>query len=79
MGILKHSACQDKWGIHYLIQTLRWDKETAKIVIAVLDAFQQASGFVSKVLSCPEINIDYVGIGWIRHIRDRLRILNGRL
>ena len=79
MGILKHSASQDKWGISYLLQTLRWDKEPAQNVIAVLNSFQQASGFVSKVLSCPEIAIDYVGNGWIRHIRDRLRMLRGRL
>ena len=79
MGIQKHSAGQDKWGIHYMLQTLRWNKEPAQHVLAVLNTFQQASGFVSKVLSCPEIPIDYVGKGWVRHTRDRLRILKGRL
>ena len=63
MGIQKHSAGQDKWGIHYMLQTLRWNKEPAQHVLAVLNTFQQASGFVSKVLTCPEIPIDYVGKG----------------
>ena len=79
MGIVKQSSLQDQWGLHHLVQTLRWDKTPAQDLIAVLDAFQVASGFVTPVLMSPDIVIDYVGKGWILHIRERLSALNGRL
>ena len=48
-------------------------------LLSTLDAFQLVSGFVTPVLSSPAIEIDYVGIGWLPHIRNRLRALDGQL
>ena len=79
MAIAKHSARQDKWGIDFMIMTLRWDKTTANDIITVLDAFQLISGFATHVLMSPKQIIDYGEIGWISHIRNRLRELNGQL
>ncbi|KAL7536722.1 hypothetical protein ACHAWF_007008 [Thalassiosira exigua] len=44
MNILKHSALQDQWGLHYFVQSLRWDKIVANDILTVLDAYQQVSG-----------------------------------
>ena len=45
-----HLALQDQWNIHFVNQTLQWDKITAKYVLTVLNAYQLCSGFVSHVL-----------------------------
>ena len=79
MNIDSHSSLQDQWGLHYLVQTLRWDNITANNVITTLDVFQLVSGFVTPVLSSPAIEIDYVRIGWLPHVRNKLRALDGQL
>ena len=79
MAIAKHSARQDKWGIDFMLMTLRWDKTTANDIITVLDAFQLISGFTVNVLMSPTQIIDYGEVGWIAHIRDRLRALRGQI
>jgi hypothetical protein len=79
MVIVKQQALQDQWGLHHFVQTLRWDKIPAQDLITVLNAFQLASGFVTPVLESPDIPIDYLGIGWIPHIRSRLSALQGSL
>ncbi|KAL7532798.1 hypothetical protein ACHAXR_004901 [Thalassiosira sp. AJA248-18] len=53
MNIFKHCALQDEWGLHFLIQTLQWDKITANDVVTVLDSYQLATGFVEAVLFNP--------------------------
>ena len=75
----KHLALQDQWNIHFVIQTLRWDKITAKDILTAFNAYQICSGFVSHVLICTELIIDYVGNGFINHLRSRLRDLKGKL
>ena len=79
MNIDSHSSLQVQWGLHYQVQTLRWDSVTANDVLTTLDAFHLISGFVTPVLSSPAIKIDYVGIGWLPHVRNRLRALDGQL
>ena len=79
MGRAKQESLQDQWGLYHFIQTLRWDKDTAHDLVTVLDAFQLASGFVTPVLSSPNIIIDYAGIGWVPHIRAWLAALNASL
>ena len=79
MNILKHSALQDQWGLHYFVQSLRWDKIVANDILTVLDAYQQVSGFVSPVFEAVEQDIDYLANGWIPHLRTGLRRLKGRI
>ena len=79
MGIVRQEALQDQWGLHNFVQTLRWDKIPAQDLTRALDAFQVASGFVTPVLASPDISIDYLGIGWIPHIRSRLAALKGSM
>jgi len=79
MNILQHQVLQDQWNLQYFIQSLRWDKIIAQDIIIVLDAFQLVSGFVSPVLSCPGIDIDYLSHGLIPHIRQRLKMLEGEI
>ncbi len=79
MNILKHQVLQDQWNLQYFIQSLRWDKIIAQDIITVLDDFQLVSCFVSPVLSCPDIDIDYLSRGLIPHIRHRLKMLEGEI
>ena len=74
-----HLALQDQWNMHFVIQTLRWDKITAKDILAVLNAYQLYSRFVSHVLVRTELIIDYVSNGFINHLCSRLRDLKGEL
>ena len=74
-----HLALQDQWNMHFVIQTLRWDKITAKDILAVLNAYQLCSGSVSHVLVRTELIIDYVSNGFINHLCSRLRDLKGEL
>ena len=79
MNIVKHMALQDQWGLHYFVQSLCWDDIIANDIITVLDAYQLVSGFVTPVLETPDVKLDYVGVGWINHIRHRLRAIDGSL
>ena len=72
MNVIKHESLQDEWGLHCLVQTLRWDKIPANDILVVLDTYQLVSGFVTPLLESPELEINYVGNGWIHHIRNRL-------
>ena len=70
----------DQWGLHYLIQSLKWDRTTAKDIRTVLNTFQLISGFVCHIFESPDLPITYLPTGWIPHIlRDRLRVLSGRI
>ena len=62
-----HLLLQDQWKMHFIIQTLQWDKTTAKDVLTVLNGYQLCSGFVSHILVRIELIIDYVGNGSINH------------
>jgi ribonuclease HI len=79
MNLLKHSALQDQWNLHYFVQSLRWDDIVANDIITVLDLYQLRTGFVTNVLTTPDIKIDYMPQGLIHHIRSRLRALSGEL
>ncbi len=72
MNIVQHEALQDEWGLHYFVQTLRWNQTPADDILATLDAFQLVSGFVTPLL-------DYITCGWLQHIRRRLRRIGGRM
>ena len=75
----KHLALQAQWNKHFVIQTLRWDKITAKDVLTVLNAYQICSGFVSHVLVRTDPISDYVGNGFINYLCSRLRDVKGEL
>jgi len=78
MNILKHSALRDQWELHCFVQTLRWDSLTSTDIMATLNTYQTASGFVASVMEVPEIPIDYLYNGWIPHLRRRLNARHGR-
>ena len=63
MTLLKSLTLQDQWGLHYFIQTIRWNQITAQDVLTALDAFQLASGFAAPVMESPELVIDYIADG----------------
>ena len=79
MGVLKHSALRDQWGIQYFMQTLRWDDIVSNDLITTLDAYQLASSFVTQVMMIPEIGIEYLSFGWVPHLRKCLSVLDGRI
>ena len=64
-SITKFEALQDERGVHYFIQTLRWDQITANGVITTLNAYQLNSVFVTPVLETPNLPIDYLPVGLI--------------
>ena len=79
MKIVKQSSLQDQWGLHYLIQSLCWDKTIAKDIHAILNAYQLVSGFVCHIFESPHIPIAYLPTGWLPHLRDRLCKLGGNI
>ena len=75
MDILKHSALQAQWGLHYMVQSLRWDDILVNDIITTLDAHQLASGFVANIMMIPQIQINYLNVGWLPHLRAILTVL----
>ena len=60
MDVIRHSALQDEWGLHYFVQSLWWKKTTATDILVVLDAYQLVSEFACHVLESPDVPINYV-------------------
>ena len=79
MKVVKQSALQDQWRIHYIIQSLRWDKMMARDIRTILNAFQLVSRFVCHVFKSPDMPITYLPTGWLPYIRDQLLILGGSI
>ena len=69
----------DQANFMYILQTLRWNNETADDLLHTLDALQIASGFVSPILSNTTKVITYLGRGLLLHIRHRLGALDGSI
>ena len=79
MGVFKHGALQDEWGLHYLTQTLRWVWSPAADVITTRCVLQLVSGFVSHIIVNTRDKIGYLPPGWLDHIHIILHALNGSL
>jgi hypothetical protein len=70
-------SVQCQCAVSYLIRTMRWDKTVANDILVVLDAFQIISGFSTPVLEDTSVPIEYVGRGWIPHLRTMLSRIQG--
>jgi len=44
-----------------------------------INGFQILYGFVCQAMELPEVPIDYIGRGWIPHLRIKLVALDGRV
>jgi hypothetical protein len=72
-------AKQDTNSILTMIKHLRWNGTVGKDILVVLSAWQLASGMVKPLMHSVENELPYLGVGWITHMRDRLRAMNGRI
>jgi hypothetical protein len=52
---------------------------SGKDILVVLSAWQLVSGMVKPIMHEVEDDLPYLGVGWITHIRERLRAMNGRI
>ncbi|KAL7506237.1 hypothetical protein ACHAXN_003505 [Cyclotella atomus] len=64
---------QDQKGISLVLRQLQWDKENAKD-IRILD-----SGLVEPILEETKTPTPYLEVSLIRHLRERLNYLDGKL
>jgi hypothetical protein len=70
-------SVQCQCAMSYLMRTMRWDDIVANDILVTLNAFQMASGFLTPVLEDTTTPIDYVDKGWIPHLRNMLRMIDG--
>jgi hypothetical protein len=70
---------QDTDSILTMIKHLRWNGTVGKDILVVLSAWQLASGMVQPIMYNVENDLPYLGAGWITHIRDRLKAMNGKM
>ena len=75
MDLPELHTLQDEPQIPYLPKTLRWSKPPRDFLVT-LDNKQMESGFVSPILDTMDLPIEYIDLGWIIGLRDRLRSFN---
>jgi hypothetical protein len=63
---------QTQHHVKGMIKYLRWDQTVGGDIVTTLDNIQLASGFVSPLLEVTDKKIDYIDIGWILELRQRL-------
>ena len=63
---------QTQHHVKGMIKYLRWDQTVGGDILTTLDNIQLASGFVSPLLEVTDKKIDYIDIGWILELRQRL-------
>jgi hypothetical protein len=70
---------QDQKGISLILRQLQWDKENAKDIRIVITQAQLDSGLVQPILEDTKTSTPYLEVGLIRHLRERLNYLDGKL
>ncbi|KAL3802447.1 hypothetical protein ACHAWO_004749 [Cyclotella atomus] len=70
---------QDQKGISLILRQLQWNKENAKDIRIVITQAQLDSGLVEPILEETKTPTPYLEVGLIRHLRERLNYLNGKL
>jgi hypothetical protein len=70
---------QDQKGISLILRQLQWNKENAKDIRIVITQAQLDSGLVDPILEETKTSTPYMEVGLIRHLRERLNYLDGKL